>query len=34
MTPIILSMVIVMAALLQWHAEQQAEDQMEAHVYV
>jgi magnesium-transporting ATPase (P-type) len=29
-TPIILSMVIVMAALLQWHAEQQAEDQMEA----
>jgi len=29
-TPIILSGVIVMAALLQWHAEQQAEDQMEA----
>jgi len=27
-TPIILSAVIVMAALLQWHAEQQAEDQM------
>lgn len=29
-TPIILSAVIVMAALLQWHAEQQAEDQMAA----
>mmetsp|Transcript_26715 Transcript_26715/g.60833 ORF Transcript_26715/g.60833 Transcript_26715/m.60833 type:complete len:1106 (+) Transcript_26715:87-3404(+) len=29
-TPIILSLVIVMAALLQWHAEQQAENQMEA----
>mmetsp|Transcript_62122 Transcript_62122/g.133576 ORF Transcript_62122/g.133576 Transcript_62122/m.133576 type:complete len:1091 (+) Transcript_62122:133-3405(+) len=29
-TPIILSLVIVMAALLQWHAEQQAEDQMES----
>jgi len=27
-TPIILSAVIVMAAMLQWHAEQQAEDQM------
>jgi len=29
-TPIILSSVILMAALLQWHAEQQAEDQMNA----
>lgn len=29
-TPIILSAVIVMAAVLQWHAEQQAELQMEA----
>lgn len=29
-TPIILSFVIVMAAMLQWHAEQQAELQMEA----
>jgi len=29
-TPIILSLVIVMAALLQWYAEQQAENQMEA----
>jgi len=29
-TPIILSLVIVFAALLQWHAEQQAENQMEA----
>mmetsp|Transcript_93130 Transcript_93130/g.287380 ORF Transcript_93130/g.287380 Transcript_93130/m.287380 type:complete len:1112 (+) Transcript_93130:64-3399(+) len=29
-TPIILSLVIVMAALLQWYAEQQAESQMEA----
>jgi len=29
-TPIILSLVIIMAALLQWYAEQKAEEQMEA----
>mmetsp|Transcript_4732 Transcript_4732/g.11047 ORF Transcript_4732/g.11047 Transcript_4732/m.11047 type:complete len:1113 (+) Transcript_4732:69-3407(+) len=29
-TPIILALVIIMAALLQWHAEQQAEESMEA----